>query len=224
MNIKLSTYILVLLFITTIQQNDYDLSEFEDSAAYIDVMNCYNHEDVLTCSTVQMTTGFYQCCRIKMTVKYYDGEYGGYRTAGTQDKCSTWVINDLTDAQIQSIQESYQEAATFLSMAYGNTIPETTIEYTCPKKSYTLSYGRGSFSDEEMAIMKDQNYCLRLYYEGLHKLSYVSSIIGASDRTITRDMCMNGKTLPKRKNSCAYASFSFTLDDGTTEKFQHVCW
>ena len=70
-----------------------------------------------------------------------------------------------------------------------------------------------------MAIIKDENYCLRLYYEGLHELIYVSSIIENNARTITRDMCMNGKTLPRTKNSCVNASFTFKLDDGTTEKF-----
>ena len=217
MNMKLFSYIFSLLFITTLQQYDIDLDEFMDSPEYKDAMNCFNHEDLSTCSSVKMTSGLYQCCRVKMTMKYYNTYYGGYRTYDSSDLCSVWVSIDLTDDQIKSMQESYQEAATFMSLVYGSYIPELKYEFTCQKKSYTLSFGKGTFTDEEIEIMKDENYCLRLYYEGLHLLGYVSNIIGDSERTITKDICMNGKTLPKSQNSCAYASFKFTLDDGTKE-------
>jgi len=151
-------------------------------------------------------------------MKSYSTYYGGYRSSYSTDLCSIWLSNDLTDDQMQSMQESYQEASTFLSLIYKYNIPEILIEYYCPKKSYNLTYGKGSFNDEEIAIMKDENYCLRLYYESLYQLDYISDIIGSGKRTITKDVCMNAKTLPKSKNTCAYASFNFKLDDGTTER------
>lgn len=219
MNMKLISYILALLFITTLQQYDYDidLSEFMDSPAYKDAMNCLQHKDLTTCSSVQMTSGLYQCCRVKYTMKYYESYYGSYRTHESTDMCSATFSNDLTDEQIEIMQESYQEATTFISLIYGIHIPELNYEFTCPKKNYILSFGKGDFTDEEIAIMKDENYCLRLYYEGLHLLGLISNI-ASSERTITKDICMKGKTLPSSKNSCAYASFTFKLDDETTEK------
>ena len=220
MNKKLFFYIFLLLLIATLQQYDIDIdmSKFMDSPAYTDTMNCISNHDVLTCSSVKMTSGLYQCCRVKLTIKYYSSYYGGYRTSTSTDACSIWLATDLTDEQMQSMQESYQEAVTFLSLMYEYYIPEIITEYNCPKKSYTITYGKGDFTDEEIAIMKDENYCLRLYYEGLYQLDYISGIIGSGERTITKDVCMNAKTLPNSKSTCAYASFKFKLDDGTSER------
>ena len=130
--------------------------------------------------------------------------------------CNIWISQDFTQDQIESMQGSYQEAITFFSIVYNLHIPYYKMEYTCPKNSYTLNYGQGSFTQEEIDIIKSENYCLRLYYEGLYQLGYVSDFI-TNERTITKDICMNGLTLPNSKNSCGYASFNFKLADGTTK-------
>ena len=104
----------------------------------------------------------------------------------------------------------------FLYIVYDLHIPDYKMEYTCPKNSYTLNYGQGSFTQEEIDIIKSENYCLRLYYEGLYQLGYVSDFV-TNERTITKDICLNGLTLPNSKNSCGYASFNFKLADGTTK-------
>jgi hypothetical protein len=130
--------------------------------------------------------------------------------------CNIWISQDFTQDQIESMQGSYQEAITFFSIVYNLHIPDYKMEYTCPKNSYTLNYGQGSFTQEEIDIIKSENYCLRLYYEGLYQLGYVSDFV-TNERTITKDICMNGLTLPNSKNSCGYASFNFKLADGTTK-------
>jgi hypothetical protein len=163
-----------------------------------------------------MTSGVYQCCRVQTTIQYYDGS--SYSGGTSRDFCSAWVSFDYTDAQIEEVQRSYQEANTFLSLIYGYHIPKIKMTFICPKKTVTFNYGEGSFTDEEKAIMRDENYCLRLYYEGLYLLDYAHTIVGSNSKTITKDMCMNGKTLPSSGNSCAYASFNFKLSGGTTKK------
>ena len=136
------------------------------------------------------------------------------------DMCNAWISQDFTDEQINLMQKTYQEATTFLSINYDYHIPEIKLTYTCPKRTISFYYGGGSFIEEEKSIMKDENYCLRLYYEGLSELIQIGDIIGYGNepRTMTKDMCMNGKTLPNSGNTCAYASFNLKLYDGTTEK------
>ena len=92
------------------------------------------------------------------------------------------------------------------------------MTYTCPKKTYNLNYERGSYTEEEIAIIKDKDYCQRLYYEGLYELGYIAGFIGDEHRTITKNDCMNAKMLPKSKSTCAYASFTFKFSDMTTKK------
>jgi len=211
-------YTFLLLFAFTFQQYDVDLSKLGNNAIFTDLNNCISHEDETTCSTVSMTSGVYQCCRVQTTIQTYNTYYGSYYSGTPTDFCSAWVSFDYTDAQIKEVQRSYQEANTFLSLIYGYHIPKIKMTFICPKKTVTFNYGEGSFTDEEKAIMRDENYCLRLYYEGLYLLDYAHTIVGSNSKTITKDMCMNGKTLPSSGNSCAYASFNFKLSGGTTKK------
>ena len=211
-------HLLALLIPFSTQQYDIDFSQLEGNSLYTDIMNCANHEDLSTCPDVAMKSGYYQCCRFHTSIQVYNSYYRRYEDSVSQDICNVWVAFDYSDEQIEIMQKSYQEAVTFLTLNYKYYIPIIQNTYTCPKKTFTFNYGKGSFTDEEIAIMKDENYCLRLYYEGLYQLGYISNIIGdSSDRTITKDICMKGRTLPSSGNSCAYASFHFKFSDGTTE-------
>ena len=216
MNQRLSLTIIAVLFAFSFQQYDIDLSKYTEGSVEADVMNCINNKDTSTCSQVPMKSGIYQCCRTRITIKYYSSYYNSYQNGWIYDMCNIWISQDFTQDQIESMQGSYQEAITFFSIVYNLHIPNYKIEYTCPKNSYTLNYGQGSFTQEEIDIIKSENYCLRLYYEGLYQLGYVSDFV-TKERTITKDICMNGLTLPNSKNSCGYASFNFKLADGTTK-------
>ena len=211
-------HLLALLIPFSTQQYDFDPSQLEGNSLYTDIMNCANHKDLSTCPDVAMKSGYYQCCRFHMSVQHYDYDSGRYESPVGHDICNVWVAFDYSDEQIESMQKSYQEAVTFLTLNYKYYIPIIQNTYTCPKKTFTFNFGKGSFTDDEIAIMKDENYCLRLYYEGLYQLGYISDIIeDSSDRTITKDICMKGRTLPSSGNSCAYASFHFKFSDGKTE-------
>ena len=222
MNKFFNLIIISFLASYSLQQYNFDMSEFMSSSYYQDMMNCAKHEDLDTCSSVSMTSGVYQCCRFRAEYKYYDSDSERYieeEDAGI-DMCNAWISQDFTDEQIKLMQKTYQEATTFLSINYDYHIPEIKMTYTCPKRTFSFYYGGGSFTEEEKSIMKDENYCLRLYYEGLSELIQIGDIIGYGNepRTMTKDMCMNGKTLPNSGNTCAYASFNLKLYDGTTEK------
>ena len=216
MNQRLSLTIIAVLFAFSFQQYDIDLSKYTEDSIQKDIMNCIMNEDTSTCSQVSMKSGIYQCCTTKTSTKLYNSYYNTYQNSETLDMCNIWISQDFTQDQIDSMQGTYQEALTFFSIVYNVHIPDYKIEYICPKNSYTLNYGQGSFTQEEIDIIKSENYCLRLYYEGLYQLGYVSDFV-TNERTITKDICLNGLTLPNSKNSCGYASFNFKLADGTTK-------
>lgn len=218
MNKVLFQCIFFLLLSFSFQQYenlDIDLSKFQEGSLYADIMNCGQHEDPNTCSSVSMKSGIYQCCTFKMTI-FYEDDYE-HDDDENEPFCNIWVSADFTDEQIKSMEESYQESLTFLYAVWDIQMPSFKLEYTCPSKTYTFNYGKGNFSPKEMEIIKDPNYCLRLYYKGLYQLGYISDIIGDEKATITKEDCMNGKTLPNSKNTCAYASFNFKFVDGTSE-------
>ena len=219
MNKLLFQFIFFLLLSFAFQQYedlDIDMSQFQDSSLYTDIMNCAFHEDTKTCSSVSMKSGLYQCCTFKMT--YDVNEDNSYQDEEDSEMCNVWVSTTFSDEQIKSMERAYQEAMTFLSLVYNMEIPSFTMQYTCPGKTYTFNYGKGSFTQDELDIIKDPNYCLRLYYNGLYKLGYIPNLTGDEQTTITKDICMKGKTLPNSQNSCAYASFNFKFLDGTSQR------
>ena len=213
MNKLLFQNIFILLLSFSFQQYNYDIDmgQLQASSIYTDMMNCINHENKLTCSSVTMTDKLYQCCTVNTQMHFSSSHY-----SSSSQICSIWLTIDITDDEIEALQESYQESATFISLIYGTYLPEFSLEYICPKKTYNFDYGPGDFSDEEKAIMKNENYCLRLYYQGLYQLGYVSNFIKNEGKTISKQQCMNALTLPNSKNSCAYANFNFKFADGTS--------
>lgn len=206
MKIELYLYIFVLLTINTIQE-DIDVDISNKSPIARDAISCTDHKDTSTCSSVQMISNVYQCCKASMSM------YGYLFTL-----CSPWIIQDISDEQIKDLEESMKESYGFLKYAVGLTTPSFTIEYNCPKKTYSIHLEPGTYSEEEINILKDDNYCMKLYYTGLYELGVVSSRIVTERKEIKREDCMNAKTLPNTKNTCAFASFNFKLDDDTYQK------
>ena len=217
MNNIFSLCIIILSISFTIQQYNIDLSNLESNSMYTDIMNCMENEDLSTCSSVKMKSGVYQCCALNSIWIYYDVDGRYYRTE-SDDICSIWVSQDFSDDQIKSMEESYKETMAFLRYVYGIYFPSINYKYTCPKKTYTFNYAAGEYTQEEIEIIKDKNYCQRLYYEGLYELGYVADFIGDEHRAITKDDCMNAKMLPNSNSTCAYASFVFIFDDMTKQK------
>ena len=211
--------VFVIILICSKQQYNIDLSNTATNSYYNDIMQCTGNEDLSTCASVSMKSGIYQCCRVKVTTKTYY-YYDNYYKPITTDLCSVWVTQQISDKDLKIAEESFSESAAFLKYAYNIYVPLFEMTYTCKQKIYTFNYEMKSYSNEEIKILKDENYCLRLYYEGLSQLGYVSSSITktTSKRTITKDNCMNAKMLPNSDNYCSYASFTFKLSDQTTHK------
>ena len=92
--------------------------------------------------------------------------------------------------------------------------------YDCPSKQYELNYDIGTFTDEEMEIFNRDNYCQRLYYEGLIETDLLESKPSILEyKAITKEDWSNAVLLPISEDfiTCAYGSFDFKLKDGSTK-------
>ena len=210
--------VFAIFLICSKQEYNIDLSNMSSNSNYNDIMQCTGNEDLSTCTSVSMKSGVYQCCRVRVTTKTYNS-YQNYYKPYTTDICSIWVAQQISDKDLKIAEDSFSESAAFLYYAYNIYVPLFELTYTCKSKIYTFNYQMKDYTSEEIAILKDENYCLRLYYEGLSQLGYVSSYITKTSRTsITKNDCMNAKMLPNSDNYCSYASFTFKLSDQTTKK------
>jgi len=128
MKLELFLYIFALLNIYTIQDEiDVDISNKSPIAR--DAISCADHEDTSTCSSVEMISNVYQCCKASLSFHGY-----GYSTT----MCAPWIVQDISDEQIKDMGESMAESFAFLKYAIGLTTISYSIQYTCPKKHIQL--------------------------------------------------------------------------------------
>ena len=205
MHLKFALCIFVPIVIFSTQQ-DIDIDMTRKNPIVADTYNCMEHEDTNTCPSVKMESGIYQCCKVSSTT-----------FSLSRSICSLWMIQEVTDEQIKDIEESIKEIYAFIGAYSGYGMPSMTVNYNCAQKSFNIKYEKGTYSENEMSIIKDENYCLRLYYDGLYDLGFSLEFTNKK-RTISKEDCKNAKTLPNSKNTCAYASFNFILDDNTNQK------
>ena len=189
-------YLLFLLFSFSFQKD-----ESQNNVIYTDYMNCVSHEDLNTCSSVGMKSGLLQCCRIKMNTE-----------EEKLDNCFLWANAYISKEQLNSLQEYIHEIFAYLDVEEKDSF---TIEYTCARQSLALVYGPRKFTEDELAIIKDENYCFNIYYQGLVKMAIASTLNTHETTNIKKEDCMNAKLLPNTKNICSYATFDFNLIDGT---------
>ena len=82
MKLELFLYIFASLNIYTIQDEiDVDISNKSPIAR--DAISCTDHEDTNTCSSVEMISNVYQCCKASMSLHGY-----GYSTT----LCAPWTV------------------------------------------------------------------------------------------------------------------------------------
>lgn len=92
--------------------------------------------------------------------------------------------------------------------------------YDCPSQKFTIDYNVGTYTSEEKEIFRNENYCLRLYYQGLADMGLISgSALNLEKKSITKEDCSNAVIFPSSQDyaTCAYASYNFKLLDGSAK-------
>lgn len=206
-----------LLFLTN-QDSNYYLNSLGNS----DLSKCMASE-TSTCKSVSLSSKTLECCKI--STYYYKSSY----SSGLDfDMCMPYVKTKITESQIKSIQQVYREAMGFTLANYPYSdysnyldyIPSFKQSYDCKSQSFEIDYKVGTYTDEEIKIFKDDNYCLRLYYQGLMDLNLLQDgFLNINKKSITKSDCNNAILLPSTQNiaTCAFGSFIFRLSNGKTQ-------
>ena len=200
-------YIFLFLLIFTYQQKSSDLS------------NCMA-ANKNSCKSVSISDKNFECCEI--LTDYYGNSY---LSDMDLKMCYIFTTQKMTKDLIESTERTYREAYGFVSTLYGydaSYLSSYSISfkqtYNCPSQSFTIDYNVGTFTNEEKEIFKKDNYCLRLYYQGLMDMDLLpEGTLNLQKKSITKSDCSNAVILPSSKNAatCAYASFEFKLYDGS---------
>lgn len=206
------TYIFFLLLISTYQQTS-------NSQLNNDMAKCMASA-TSQCTSVSLSSKDLECCQI--FTDYYGNSY---ISDADFSMCMIFPKQKMTEEQIKSAQLIYHEAYGFSFTMVGSNIDPSEFaisfiqSYKCPSQQFSIKYEAGTYTNEEKEIFKKDNYCLRLYYQGLDELGLLGGAFNLGKKTITKSDCQNAELLPASKNiaTCAYASFDFKLSDGSTK-------
>ena len=185
---------------------------------YENIDKCSRQEDTSACASVSLPGSVYQCCKYSIT--YYDQD----GVDGPNTYCSVFVKNRISDQEIEASKKIYKESLGFI---YSNMessltieeIPGNVIKFECPTQTIEYDYRLTDITDEDKAVFKKDNYCLRYYYQGLMDLGILpDGVLSFGKKTITQSDCFNAVLTPSSENisTCAYASYTFKLTNGNT--------
>ena len=165
------------------------------------------------CKSISISINNMECCQV----------ISKFQSAYIPDNfiCSVYPTTKMTQEIIEQIEGIYRETHGLTctmngachSISFKNTMD-------CPSQKFTINYDASTFTDEEKEILKKENNCFRLYYEGLYDLGLIQSLnFNLQYKEITKEDCFNAVMLPSSKNfaTCAFASYDFQLADGSTK-------
>ena len=165
------------------------------------------------CKSVSISNNM-ECCQV----------FTDFQSAYIPDNyiCSIYpTTTKVTQKIIEQIEGMYRET-------YGFTCAMNEVWYStpfkqsfdCPSQKFTINYDVGTYTDEDKEILKSENNCIRLNYEGLYDLGLIESgTFNLQYKEITKEDCANAVMLPSSQNfaTCAFASYDFQLEDGSTK-------
>ena len=171
-----------------------------------------------SCKSVSLSNKKLECCIVN--THYYKYENLDF------DMCFPYTTTKTTKSQIESMQQVYRESCGFIFVNMGVSSSRYLDyisfkqTYDCKSQNFAIDYKMGSYTAEEEKIFKDENYCLRLYFQGLMDIDLLSDgILNIEKKSITKNDCNNAVLLPSTENiaTCAFGSFTFKLSNGQSQ-------
>lgn len=173
------------------------------------------------CKSVSLSDKDWECCSVK--TDYYGSSYLNGKSIS---KCGVFTKKIMTKEMIKSSELLYRECYGFISILLGTDVYSSDylfsflMTYDCPSQSFSIDYKLSdSYTSEEKAIFQSDDYCLKLYYQGLMDMNLLpEGFLSLEKKEIQKSDCLNAKVLPNSEEyaTCAYASFTFKLINGTT--------
>lgn len=178
-----------------------------------DFINCMN-ADSDQCKSVSISNNYLECCKI--FTDYY-GSGNSYLDNSDYSMCFLYTTTKITQDEIQQAQSVFRETMGFIYTMIGTSYYNSFSfkqTYDCPSQTFAIDYNVGTYTNAEKEIFNKDNYCLRLYYQGLADMELIpSGTLNLAKKSITKEDCSNAVIFPSSENfaTCAYASYDFKL-------------
>lgn len=170
-------------------------------------LDCYSSSD--DCKSITISEKNSECCKVTMN---------------TFSSCTIFTKHKMTQFEINSTEITFKDYYSFSIYNLGSVSLVTYIaEYDCTSQSVSFNYSPDfSVTEEQREFFGKDNYCLRLYYEGLFGMNLYPErfeIEGYEKKLIQKSDCDNAivASSSEEYETCAYASYKFKLKNGTNK-------
>ena len=200
MNQRILYYLLIIILLNQTLAQAYD-EIIKDSTS------CTSHQDRNTCSSVKLSSGIYQCCRVDTTTFIY-GEHSA-------SMCSIQIkpIKILQEElEKETTKALYKEMWGYIFYSHGPStisIMKALLNYDCIDGKATVKFGFDTYTNEEIKILQSENHCMSYFY-------------GFNEFT-SKEECFNSVLLPSSEKlglTCGYFEFNIKYSDGTSENIK----
>ena len=174
---KLLLFIFIFLIVFTCQD-------------YLEDVNKCLKSDKTQCKLNQLSDKNRECCLI----------YSGSGLSVTEINYMCLINFKISSEQVEPFKNRMEELTGFTSTMNKPLSNPYTHTYDCPSQQFSIHFDYGIFTDEEKEIFKKENYCLRLFYEGLYEINMLPTV-RLEQKTITKEDCSNAAMLPSSKEN-----------------------
>jgi len=201
-NHKASISIIIIMLLIQIFSQNLDINALSE-----DNKLCMQHTDKTSCSSVQLKSGYYQCCKLS---SYF---------AGFSDSICSPQITPISEfkriMEMASTKAIYKESFGIVKyrIEYGQGVDPDSIKFTmtydCVDGKVTTKFGYDTYTEEEIDIFQSDEHCLD-YTLGYRSFS-------------SKQECYNSLLLPSSTKvglTCGYYKYSIKYSDGSNYEIE----
>ena len=201
-NHKTSFGVIIIMLFIQIYTQTLDLDSLTE-----DIKLCQAHQDKTSCKSVQLNSGYYQCCKMTTSVSSF-----------SVSLCSAQItpISEYKRLmEMESTKAIFKESFGIVKYGYGYSQGinadsiKSTLTYDCADGQVTTELGYDTYTEEEIDILESDEHCLD-YTLGYRTFS-------------SKQECYDSLLLPSSINvglSCGYYKYSIKYSDGSTYEIE----
>mgnify|MGYP006873135660 CR=1 FL=1 len=201
-NHKASIGIIIIILFIQISSQTKDLEKLST-----DIQLCMQQKDTTSCSSVNLYSGYYQCCKLSSLIAGYS-----YSACSVQ---MTPITEFKRFMEMASTKAIYKESFGFskYNLAYSQGLNPDSIKmrmtYDCADGQLITEFGYDTYTQEEIDILQSEEHCLDYTY-GYRLFS-------------SKQECYDSLLLPSSVEaglSCGYYKYSIKYSDGSTYELE----
>lgn len=175
-------------------------------------LDCYSSSE--NCKSISISEKNSECCEYKQT---------------NYPSCTVFTKYKMTQFEINSTEITFKDYYSFsIFNLVSVSLHSYIAEYDCPSQLISFNYSPDFIvTEEQTEFFGKDNYCLRLYYEGLFGMDLYPERFekeGYEKKLIQKSDCDNAILVQSSEEyeTCAYASYKFKLKNGA-DKTLNTC-